>query len=311
MGEIMTVRELKANIIANNLENLYIFYGPEYIVQKVYISKIAEQLNSEIQYIESLAEIKQYAGQSLFASKKCFVCLDNTELLKSNDINGDFAKIQQILGENCLILTFSKLDKRSKFYSQVEARATEFQLLHPVVLEKHLRENLEILPPTAQKLAEVCEYDYGRCLLEIDKIKNYNAEEPNKAFKELLDNGVIYQPPGDKIFDFVNAVLSGNPRLAFDLLQECKEIGEPSLRLLLVLFTNIKHLLQVQSCEQNIAETTGLSSWEIRCVQNYQGIYRNSELVKAMKIIREVEKGIKIGKIEDSIAVDYVLVNIM
>lgn len=307
----MTVRELKANIIANNLENLYIFYGPEYIVQKVYISKIAKQLNSEIQYIESLAEIKQYAGQSLFASKKCFVCLDNTELLKSNDINGDFAKIQQILGENCLILTFSKLDKRSKFYSQVEARATEFQLLHPVVLEKHLRENLEILPPTAQKLAEVCEYDYGRCLLEIDKIKNYNAEEPNKAFKELLDNGVIYQPPGDKIFDFVNAVLSGNPRLAFDLLQECKEIGEPSLRLLLVLFTNIKHLLQVQSCEQNIAETTGLSSWEIRCVQNYQGIYRNSELVKAMKIIREVEKGIKIGKIEDSIAVDYVLVNIM
>ena len=307
----MTVNELKANIIANNLSNFYIFYGPEYIVQKVYISKIAEQLNSEIQYIESLAEIKQYAGQSLFVSKKCFVCIDNTEIVKSSDINKDFDKILQILGSNCLILQFSKLDKRSKFYTQVSDRAVEFQLLHPVVLEKHVKEQLEILPPTAQKLAEVCEYDYGRCLLEIDKIKNYNADEPDKAFKELLDNGVIYQPPGDRIFDFVGAVLAGKPRVAFDLLQECKDIGEPALVLLSVLCTNIKHLLQVQSCNSNIAETTGLTSWEIRNVQNYQGIYRNSELVNTMKVIREVEKGIKIGRIEDSIAVEYVLVNML
>ena len=310
----MTVNELKSDILSNNLKNLYIFYGEEYYVQKVYISKIAETKGCDIQYIDSVADISKYSGLSLFDTPKCFVCLDDDKMLKSNNLSADFEKILQILGLNCLILQFSKLDKRSKFYNQVKDAATEFQELHPAVLEKHVKENLEILDVTAKKLAEVCENDYGRCLLEIDKIKNYSQGKniPNdSAFAELLKSGTIYQPPKDVIFDFVGAVLARKSNIAFSLLQECKDIGEPSLRLLLVLFTNIKHLLQVQSCERNIEETTGLTGWEIRVVSNYQGIYRNSELVNAMKLIREIETGIKMGKIEDAMAVEYALVNIL
>ena len=307
----MTVNELKSNIITNNLSNFYIFYGDEYYVQKVYISKIAEVTNSTIQYIESISEIGKSAGASLFASKKCFVCLDNTELSKSNNLERDIEKIKQNLGLNCLILQFSKLDKRSKLYTLAKEYGIEFEQLHSVVIQKHLMENLKILPVTANKLAEICENDYGRCLLELDKVKNFTNEEPDKAFKTLLDKGIIYEPPGDKIFDFVNAVLGNKTKLAFSLLQDCKDIGEPSLRLLLVLYNSVKHLLQVQSCERNIEETTGLTSWEVRNVQNFQGIYRNSELVNAMRIIRDTEVGIKTGKIDESIAVEYVLVNMM
>ena len=318
----MTVRELKIDILSKNLKNLYIFYGDEYTVQKVYISKIAESTQSELQYIESLAEIKEYSGQSLFGEKKCFVCVDNAEIVKSNNLKSDFEKIVQILGLNCLILTFSKLDKRSKFYNFIRdfdmpfgsPQSVEFDKLHPVVIEKHLKEVIDAPASTLAKLREMCEDDYGRCLLEADKVKNY-AQALDLTYEcalfELIRSGTIYQPPQDAIFDFVNAVLDGKPRLAFDLLQECKEIGEPSLRLLLVLFTNVKHLLQVQSCEKNVEKTTGLSSWEIRNVERYQGIYRNSELVNAMKLIRDTEVGIKTGKIDESIAVEYVLVNMM
>lgn len=317
----MTVNDLKLQIVSNNLSNnLYIFYGEERIVQRVYIQKIAEVTESELVYIDSLEDVVVDSGSFLFSTKTCYVCIDEPKIVKSSNLERDFEKILQLLKSNILILQFSKLDKRGKFYNFITKDkdasvanfiAVEFEPLHEVVIEKHLKEQLDILPPTAKKLIEVCEGDYGRCLLELDKVKNYTVELPDKAFKVLLDNGVIYQPPGDMIFDFVSAVLANKPKTAFSLLQECKDIGEPSLRLLLVLFTNIRHLLQVQSCETNIAETTGLSSWEIRNVQNYQGIYRNSELVKALHLIRDTEMGIKTGKIDDAIAVDYVLVNIL
>ena len=307
----MTIQELKIQIMNNNISNILIFYGEEYMVQKLYIQKIAEVTQSEIQFISNLIDIKEYSLDALIESKKCFVCVDNQELSKSSDLDRDFAKISQILGSNLLILQFTKLDKRSKLFTQLKDSAVEFEHLHPLVLEKHLMQDADIQQPTAKKLAEVCEYDYGRCLLELNKIKNYGTEQLDRLFKELLDKGVIYEPPGDKIFDFVNAVLSRQPVLAFKLLDKCKDIGEPSLRLLQVMFTNIKHLLQVQSCQSDIQITTGLSTWEIRNVQGYQGVYRNGELVKAMRLIQAAESGIKMGKIDESIAVEYVLINIM
>ena len=320
----MTVNDLKLQIVSNNLSNkLYIFYGEEYIVQRTYIQKISEVTESDIEYIDSVEDVLSDSGSSLFSFKKCYVCVDDAVLLKSNNLEKDFKNILQALEDNILILQYSKIDKRSKFYNFItkdkdlpfsDFVAVEFEYLHPVVLEKHILEKVKLTPEAVKKLIEVCEQDYGRILLEVDKIDRYaNCENLfcNEAFTKLLKNKIIYQPPGDMIFSFVDAVLANKPKTAFSLLQECKEIGEPSLRLLLVLFTNIRHLLQVQSCETNIAETTGLSSWEIRNVQNYQGIYRNSELVRALHLIQETEKGIKTGQIEDAIAVDYVLVNIL
>ena len=42
-----------------------------------------------------------------------------------------------------------------------------------------------------------------------------------------------------------------------------------------------------------------------------QGHYSISELIDALKIIRFAEKGIKTGLIEDDVAVEYVMVNIL
>lgn len=318
----MTVNELKKWIVLSKdiPYNLLVFYGDDYYIQRVYISKIAEIKESDIEYIESLAEVGQSAGSSLFAFKRCFVCIDNGEITKSSDFDRDFNEIAQHLGNNTLILQFTKMDKKSKLYNYLSkleefpfksVDMVEFNHLHTEVIQEHLMKELDILKPTAKKLAEVCEFDYGRCLLELDKVKNYTLEQPDKAFKVLLDKGIIYEPPGDKIFSFVDAVLGNQTRVAFDLLQECKDIGEPSLRLLSVLYNSIKHLLQVQSCERDIEQTTGLQSWEIRNLSKFRNIYKNSELVNAMRLIRDTEKGIKVGKIDESIAVEYVLVNIL
>lgn len=312
----MTIDDLKISILSKEFKKIYVFYGPEYMVQKVYINKIAELSESNVQYIDTISDISAYSGNSLFSTKKCFVCIDDDKITKSNNIDKDLDKLLHLVGDNILILQFTKLDKRLKFYNYIcelpfcEAAGVEFELLHPVVLGKHLAEDFNFSKGIAEKLAEVCEYDYGRCLLEADKIDNFNSLPPDLAFQQLLNSGTIIKPSEDKIFEFVDAVLGGKITVAFDLLEKCKEINEPTLKLLSVLFTGLKHLLQVQSCTSDIADTTGLSQWEIRKVQRFQGVYKNFELVDALKLIQNTEFGIKTGQIEESMAIDYVLVNI-
>ena len=53
----MNIQELQKQIIDKQLNNLYIFLGEEIAIQKIYINKIAEVKNLEIQYIEEYKQI--------------------------------------------------------------------------------------------------------------------------------------------------------------------------------------------------------------------------------------------------------------
>ena len=129
------------------------------------------------------------------------------------------------------------------------------------------------------------------------------------VFRKFIDEGVIYRAPYDAIFDFVAAFLERRPSKAYNLLQQSKDVGEANMVLLSVLYNNIKTLLQVQSAKDYKA--LGLNGFAVKNVIAYKGNYSNAELVKAMKLIRQVEKGIKTGTIPDELSVEYVMVSIM
>ena len=68
----------------------------------------------------------------------------------------------------------------------------------------------------------------------------------------------------------------------------------------------------IQSCKSNdIAKTTGLQNNQIYYNKDKIGYYSIGELVSALKIIQGIEEGIKIGKIDEEISIDYVLTNIL
>ena len=168
----------------------------------------------------------------------------------------------------------------------------------------------------------ICEYDYGRCLLEIDKIIKYGAgleyvtpdtlekSRYDKLFLELLNDGAIYQPPRDMIFDFIDAILNADIR-AYNLYDECIECGEAIMVMLSVLYTNAKAVLQVQSCDNNnVSKSTGLSDWQIKNARKHLNVFSNRELIDIMRLCQKCEKGIKTGEIDEQYAMKYVLANI-
>lgn len=310
----MTPQEVKAQIKSKNLKSFYIFTGTEGKVIDIYIDKIAKCRNLGVERVESISNIYyRFLNKSLVDAKYCYVLRDDKELLTQEKL---WVSISNgIQGDNIIILVLTTVDKRGKFYKKFKDLIVEFDKLSDTLLTKYIKKEINLNDISCKKLIDICESDYNRILLEIDKIRQYQEvtqTDANQCLRILIDENAIYQPPKDAIFDFVDAVLKNKTALAYELLDNCRRVGESNIVILSVLYNNIKQVLQVQSCQSSdIAKTTGLTSWQIRCAKEKCGYYSIGDLVYFLKLIRKIEVGIKTGDIEESISVDYALVNIL
>ena len=319
----MKIVDVKNQIKSKSPKSFYIFTGEELEVINIYINKIAECRNLEVARVDSISNIySKFLSKSFVTKNYCYVLRDDKELLTQEKL-WDALSVKGVQGNNIIILVLSNVDKRSRFYKRFQDSIVEFEHLPDSVLTKYIRKEIPLHDKNCKKLIDICESDYSRILLEVDKIYWYaqrwyvewaggKGADYDAAFLDLINQGVIYQPPKDAIFDFVDSVLKGKSAKSFELLRNCYGVGESPIVLLSVLYNNVKQVLQVQSCtSKDIAKTTGLSAWQVKCAKEKCGYYSIGDLVYFLKLIRRVEKGIKTGEIEECMAVDYVLVNML
>lgn len=313
----MELTTLKAHIQKKKFNPVYILCGEEIGVMNIYINQIAKVTNKQIYRADSFKEVfPKITKQSIIKQSFVYVIRDDKEVITSE-------KIQRVISKanwsDIVIFVFSNMDKRTKFYKAYKNTICEFEPLEERVLIKYIDREINLSEENCKKLIQACESSYSRIMLEIDKIKRFRegyGEKDifdNDAFTMLLNSGVIYQPPRDAIFIWSDEVMQRrNPVKIFNLTQECYDSGEATLVMLSVLYKTLKKTLQVQTYKgDNITKATGLTGWDIKCVKPYVNRYKNGELINAMQLIRKMEKGIKTGRVEDSMAIPFVLVNIL
>ena len=312
----MEIGELKKQIKNGNFDPYYIFYGEEHYILKQYIKLIAEKSGLEIVYIDSLGEVfAKITQKSLLNCPYLYVIIDDKEFLtneKAWDALGDGRKLR----DDKVIFYYTSVDKRVKFWKHFQVPVVEFKKLDNSVLTKYIQKEIDLSAENCETLIDVCEGDLSRIYLEIDKIKSYPAKDKkcymqrdDIIFTHLLNEGAIYKAPKDAIFDFVDAVLDRDTTRAWNLLEQSYAVGEANMVLLSVLYNNVKTLLQVQSCKDT--KGLGLNGWAVKNVSKHKDRYKNGELIKFMKLIREAERGIKTGLIADDISVEYILVQVI
>lgn len=299
----MEVAQVKQHIKNGELLDFYIFTGAEWAVQDIYIQQIAKAKKCKIKRINSISDIYQtLKARSFINDSAVYVVRDDKDIITLDKVQN--ALRAGILGDNTLILLLTNPDKRTKFYKAFKERFVEFEPLAESVLIKYIQREIALSDEECKLLIELCESNYGRILLEIDKLKRLGG-----SFYEAVKSGVIYRPPKDAIFDFVDAVMKGYTNASFELYEDCKAVGESTLVILSVLYNNIKQVLQVQSYDGNdIVKATGLNLWLINKIKkDYINVYTDAELVAAMRHIREWERGIKLGYRDEKNAVPIIL----
>lgn len=314
----MDVSTLKAYIKSNRLPNYIIFAGDEWKVQEIYIQQIAKVTKRNVIRIDSITDIYSKLKNRSFVQKPAiYVVRDDKELMQNEKLQG---QIETVLNQNILIHLVTNLDKRTRFYKSFKASICDFERLSDSMLSKYIRKEIKLSERQIQRLIEICEHDYGRILLEIDKIKWYELDaelqgydmSSEDAFTDLLKDGTIHVPAKDSIFNFVDAVLDRRCNNLFELLQDCYDTGEPTMVMLSVLYNNAKAVLQVQSYEgNNLSKATGLTGWQIKNVKPHVNKYSDLELIALMKLIQKCEQGIKTGQIEEQYVIEYILARIL
>lgn len=316
----MDLAELRAKIKSNEVPNFLAFTGDEWAVQQIYIDQIIERNSLEKAYVDTVYEIIPKLGNKSFVANKdrLYLVRDDNKFLKDEV---GWEKVESLLGDNILILLITKLDKRVKFASKYKSNIVEFNPLTPANLKKYMQKKIyNLTDKTCDKLIEACEGNYGRILLELDKVIDYweainkgTVEvDENKIVDMFLKDGTIYTPPKDAIFDLVDAILDRKVKTAFDLLEQCKAIGESSFAILTVLFNNAKAVLQVQTCtKHDVAKSTGLTGWQVINAKKHLNVYSNKELEFMLKFISNVVHSIKVGTIDEQYVFEYILVRIL
>lgn len=307
----MDITTVKSHIINKSLDGYYIFTGPELGVMDIYIDKIAEILQAKKVRPDDIAQtLRASKSKAFIKTSQISVFRDCKELITNESLQEQIDAFSSNC--ECYIFIYTNIDKRTKFYKRFKDRIVEFNPMREDIFVKHLQQQIDLPERECKQLAEVCEMDYSRALLEIDKIVTYSqatGTDSLQSYRKLVESGAIYVPPYDAIFDFVDAVLKNKKRLAFQLLQESYDYGEATLVLLTALYNNTKQLLQLQTCKSaDISSATGLTYFQIKLATPRKGYNSAGDLVWLMRNIQKTETGIKSGKVADEIAVAKLLV---
>lgn len=298
----------------------YIFTGDEWALQQIYINQITSVLKREFdgvqcKRIDSVADvIGKRSSNGFIKSHFVYTVRDDKELMSEEKLQD---LLPTLLKNHTVILLLTNPDKRTKFYKKYKDDIVVFEPLKDNVLKDYISKKMSLSEKNMDKLIDVCEHDYGRILLELDKMMNYNEANLGKykedeVFEKLLNEGAIFQPPKDAVFAFVDAILDFKPKKALDLYEQCVAVGEATLVMISNLYNNAKAVLQVQSCESDdISKSTGLTGWQIKNAKEHVGVYRNSDLLYIMELCLKAEQGVKTGKVVEKYAMQYIIVNAM
>lgn len=316
----MELVDLMKSISCNSIPHFLILYGEEQKIIDIYIHNIVKSVDGKRLVVDNVSQVIKYNGKkSLDKSIKVYVVTEDTAFITKDE---SWENVRKSMHKNYVILRYHALDKRSAFVKKNQQNIVEFSHLSDEVLQQYIYRDLpDLSDENASKLISYCNNDYGRILMEIDKIwqaqssrlSNFNINlDSNDCFDELDKQGLFHKEIGDITFELTDAVLGGYPEKAIQKLDEAKRKGEPAMMISSILYNGFRNLLAYQglgSNKQGAVERTGLSKGDIwRCSKNVGG-YSIEEVKRNMLICQNIESGIKTGHVDEDIALEYLVLS--
>jgi DNA polymerase III delta subunit len=311
----MELVNLMKRISANDIPHFLILFGEEQTILNIYLTHILEVTNTKRISADSVSYIMQNINKKRFdKSIRLYVVQDDMAFLRAED---SWETVRNTPTKDYIVLRYHSLDKRSALVKKNQQNLVEFARLSRGVLQTYISKDLpDLSEKNSSKLVEYCNYDYGRILMEIDKIKQYSSVRTDltidSCFVQLDKQGLFHKEIGDITFELTNAVLGGYPETAIQKLDEAKRKGEPAMMIVSILYNGFRNLLAYQglgSNKQGAMERTGMTKGELYgCTKNVGG-YSIAEVKRNMLKCQEIESGIKMGTIDEDIALEYAVLS--
>ena len=303
---MMTIVELRKRIRDRDIPRLLVFVGEEYYVRNAYVGMIASCLSADIVRPDTVAEyLGRPRAKSLFGGRtELFVITDD------DSIRGDTKTWERLrnTADNVIFCLAEPLGKDfEKFF---DSHTVSFAPLSPKAISTNILKEYDIGTENAMLIAEGCGMSLGRCFLELDKIRHLGLPD-RTAFAECLSDGFCLDDDVS-IRDMVHSFVRGDTASAFSMLDRLRATEAP-LRILAFFRNMYRNLLVCKgtSSPRDIEASTGLGYHVYRELRPYLGRFSLDYLEYALYVISDIEKGIKTGVIEPSVATDVLMCRLL
>ena len=310
----MQIQLLKESILNKDIPNLLIFIGEEKKLIDIYVNQIEKELNTKATSVNDVVRaINLQTQKSLFTKPVDLMVVKNDKDVISN--KSIWNLIKNI--KNHLILIYDDL-KKDSFYKEFEPYIVEFKKMTvqniKASLIKHLSDNNMKLPEKyIDWLINNCSNDYGRCLNELDKILIFKDDHRTceELFKQFAKDGVFHYDIPDCIFDFSNAFILRNIDKVYEIYEDLKQTSDGPTMIFSVLYNNFRDILTIQSAKELNAEKLGIDQKKLYVLRSKINHYKNDELSNILLLISKFDRDIKMGTINDYVALEYFMSKVL
>ena len=311
----------------SEIKNFYLFYGDESYLKKYYVNEIKEKIIADdfvdmnFNIFEENAEAIINSGLSLpFMSDYRLTVVNESGFFysgKKNETELLLKSIEEFPDSSIIIFCESKIDKRNKLYKKINEIGLAMEIKKPTDKElvkwiiKICKANKKIISPeNAMRILKITMGDMEFIRNEIDKLINYSTENITSDDIDLLCTKSI----DAKIFELVSAMGNKNLKLAIESYNNLIFLKEQPLMILTMISRQFVLILQSKiftSSGENynsIAQKLGVRSFVISdCIKQSKN-FSQEKLVSAIKECSEIDYKIKMGQLNDKLAVETLII---
>ncbi|NLP35138.1 MAG: DNA polymerase III subunit delta [Clostridiales bacterium] len=320
------MRFIKEHIKSGNFKPLYLLYGSEDYLKKLYRDKLKTAIlgdTDEMNYsyfegkdvdVKNVAEIIQTLP---FFSDRRLVIIENSGLFKSkNELSTTLSTMPET---TIVVFVETEVDKRNKLYKLVRDRGSVSEMngldernLKLFVASIMQQAGKKITESTITYLLDKTGSDMANIQNETHKIIDYAMNREVITLNDI-DSVVTTQITG-KIFQMIDAIGSKQQRKALFLYYDLLSVREKPMSILFLITRHFNILLQIKDltarghASKDIASKVGVPPFAVRKYTAQARNFTGARLKQALEFATTVEEQVKSGKLIDLIGVELLIV---
>jgi DNA polymerase-3 subunit delta len=336
----MSLDILKEQIKSNKIKNLYLFYGQEEYLKKLYLESIESKvvgvnmkaMNKVV--LEGKVDISKLADNCetvpLFSERK-LVLVKNSGIFKASKKadsekadgkkDGLAALIQSLPSYTCLIFAEEEIDKRLKVIDIIRKNGliVEFPFQKPPELVKWVikllrSKNKTISSDLASVIVNNCDQGMVEIHNEVEKLILYLGDREAVLVNDV--EKVCIKSIKSRIFDLTDAIAAKDSTRAFIILEEMAVLKEPMPKILYMIARQFNQLLSMKLLYKSgldindAAVKIGVSPYIAGKIVKQSKEFELDVLKRVVEESLDLDVAVKTGRVNDRVAIEMLLAGI-
>lgn len=321
------MRSLNEDLKLGQYKTIYLFYGEEGFLKKMYkkrfISKLCED-GDTINYNHfegskiNVKELMGLADTMPFFAENRLIIIENSGFFKKPTAElGEY--FSQIPETTHMIFVEEEVDKRGKMYKAtqkygkaVEFKAQDSKSLAQWIKAQFKQADLQVRDKTIQFLIETVGDDMFRLYHEVEKLIAYTMG-CGEVTEDDIETVCVAQIT-DQMFKMVDAVSDKKQKEAFEYYYDLIALKVAPIQIFNMLRRHYRILHQMKAFEgtgvgnSEIIEICGIKPFLVRKYKEQIRRFEQKTLREILEEIAEMEETIKTGGLTDKLALELFIV---